>query len=74
VPVTREGSGTAGHQLRNKEGTVMSRTMQLVSLKEMAVEAYKTGADIEFDNEQGIAYLDVSRTLVMYATLPEDAS
>jgi hypothetical protein len=40
----------------------------------MAAEAYKTGADIEFDNEQGIAYLDVSRTLVMYATLPEDAS
>jgi hypothetical protein len=43
------------------------KTMQLVSLKEMAVEAYKTGSDIEFDNEQGIAFLDVSRTLTMYA-------
>jgi hypothetical protein len=73
VPVTREGSGTAGHQPRNKKGTAM-KTMQRVSLATMAAEAYKTGADIEFDNEQGIAYLDVSRRLVMYATLPEDAS
>jgi hypothetical protein len=43
------------------------KTMQLVSLKEMAVEAYKTGATIEFDNAQGIAFLDVSQTLTMYA-------
>jgi hypothetical protein len=42
------------------------KTMQLVSLKEMAVEAYKTGATIEFDNAQGIAFLDVSQTLTMY--------
>ena len=52
----------------------MSKTMQRVTLEAMAVEAHKTGGQIEFDNEQGIAYLDVSRTLVMCATLPEDAS
>jgi hypothetical protein len=48
------------------------KTMQRVSLSTMATEAHKTGAEIEFDNEQGIAYLDVSRTLVMYATLPDE--
>jgi hypothetical protein len=52
----------------------MSKTMQRVSLEVLAREAHKSGGEIEFDNEQGVAYLDVSRTLVMYAALPEDAS
>jgi hypothetical protein len=50
------------------------KTMQRVSLDTMAREAYRTGSDIEFDNERGVAYLDVSRTLVMWAPLLEDAS
>jgi hypothetical protein len=51
----------------------MGKTMQRVSMDTMAREAFKSGAEIEFDVEQNIAYLDVSRTLTMYATL-EDAS
>jgi hypothetical protein len=51
----------------------MSKDMQRVSMDTIAREAFKSGGEIEFDNEQNIAYLDVSRTLTMYATL-EDAS
>jgi hypothetical protein len=60
----------------NRKEPAMSKTMQRVSLDTMAREAFKSGATIEFDDEQNIAYLDVSRTLTMYATLEDvrDAS
>jgi hypothetical protein len=66
--------GVTGHQLRNKEGTAMSKTMQRVSLAVMEDEAFKSGAEIEFDNEQGVAFLDISRTLTMYATFDPEAA
>jgi hypothetical protein len=53
----------------------MSKTMQRVPLSVMEDEAFKSGGEIEFDNEQGVAFLDISRTLTMSATFdPEAAS
>jgi hypothetical protein len=48
------------------------RTMQRVTLAVMEDEAFKSGGDIEFDHQQGIAYLDISRTLTMFAPFTED--
>jgi hypothetical protein len=50
------------------------KTMQLVSLDALIVEAYRSGGQIEMDNTQDVAYLDVSRTLTMYAVMSEAAS
>jgi hypothetical protein len=52
----------------------MSKTMQRVTLAVMEDEAFKSGGAIEFDNEQGVAFLDISRTLTMYATFDPEAA
>jgi hypothetical protein len=50
------------------------KTMQRVTLDVMADEAYRSGGEIEFDHEQGVAFLDISRTLTMYATFDPEAA
>jgi hypothetical protein len=44
------------------------KTMQRVTREVMETEAFNSGGQIEFDYEQGIAYLDISRTLTFYCT------
>lgn len=50
------------------------KTLQRVTPDELTTEAHKSGGDVELDHAQGIYFLDVSRTLTMWAPFDAEAA